>query len=155
MEEETLLLCVRSGVPVIALCFLLTSCATMHGVPKNDRYFLAVLDAQMEGEGTGEYHTMDRLFDLKNSSNPEASLIGLLDYYLGEAGGVTLAEFLSEAGERVLPRLVAKRAKPIECQPQYAAICMESVETRNERIDWIANAIRKGVILRAEDPAAK
>ena len=141
---------------IISLCVHFASCATAVGVPRYDRYHFAVLDAQMESRRTGEYRTMDRLFDVKkNSSNPDALFVDLLDYYLGEAGGLTLAEFLSEGGTRMLPLLEAKRLKPLECLPKYTAICADNVDNRNERINWITDAIRKGVILRAEEPAGK
>jgi len=132
---------------------------TMHNT-KHDQYFVAVLDAALEGQKTNEYHTADRLYDLKEKSNNSGPLfIELLDYYIGEASGEILTEFITEKGKTVLPLLVAKKRKPIECLAKYKNICMdrfpEALKIRNEKIDQMVDAIQKGIILRAEDPNAK
>jgi hypothetical protein len=138
----------------VALTFL--SCAERNQTVKFDRYYFAVLDAQVESERTHEYHTMDRIYDLnRNSRNPDLLLPELLDYRLGAGGAESLTQLITEKGRKMLPLLKRKRAKPLGCLPKYQSICIKSLEARNKDIDLMIDAIEKGIVLRAEEPSPK
>jgi hypothetical protein len=139
---------------VVSLTFF--ACAGRNQTVKFDRYYFAVLDAQVESERTHEYHTMDRIFDLnRNSRNSDLLLTELLDYRLGAGGGEILTEFITEKGRKMLPLLKRKRAQPLNCSPKYESICIESMEARNEDIDLMIDAIEKGIVLWAVEPSPK
>lgn len=149
-----------SSFKVISI-FLLASlasfgCADRNQMVKFDRYYLAVLDAQVDGERTHEYHTMDCIYDLnKNSRNSDLLLTELLDYRLGAGGAESLTQLITEKGRKMLPLLKRKRAKPLGCLPRYESICIKSLKARNKVIDLMIDAIEKGIVLWAEEPNPK
>jgi hypothetical protein len=112
-----------------------------------------VLDAHLALKKSGGYpKTIDRLYDLKEKSrDADFLLVALLDYYIGEGPGEILAQFITEKGKVMVPLLIAKEKKPLECLSLYKSICADSLEDRNEQIDQMLDAIRKGIILRVED----
>lgn len=139
---------------VVSLSFF--SCANGNQTVKSDRYFLAVLNAQVESERTHEYHTMDRIYDLnENSCDSDILLPELLDYRLGAGGDESLMQLITEKGRKMLPLLKRKRAKPLGCLPKYESICIKSLEARNKVIDLMTDAIEKGIVLWAEEPTPK
>jgi hypothetical protein len=122
---------------------------------KLDKYFFAVLDETLKALDTGEYHTIARLYELKEKSqNRDYLLIELLDYYVGALGSVILDEFITERGKEMLPLLVAKKTQPIHCLEKYKRLCMNT-EERNKDIDFLMDAIKRGIIIRPEDPNKK
>jgi len=149
-----------SSLKIISI-FLVVSlasfdCADGNQTVKFDRYYFAVLDAQVESERTHEYHTMDRIYDLnKNSRNSDFLLTELLDYRLGAGGAESLTELITEKGRKMLPLLKRKRAQPLDCLPKYESICIRSMEARNKDIDLMIDAIEKGIVLWAEEPSPK
>ena len=117
-----------------------------------DDAFYAVLNAQLEAQAGGEYRTMDRLFELRDSQeNVNQALVDLLDYYLGSAAGEILGEFITAEGSMIAPLLERKRDSQLECLPRYKSICADSREVRNRRIEEMLDAIRRGVILKAAE----
>jgi hypothetical protein len=145
---------ITSTFIAVALTFL--GCAERNQTVKFDRYYFAVLDAQVESERTHEYHTMDRIYDLnQNSRNPDLLLPELLDYRLGAGGAESLMQLITEKGRKMLPLLKKKRAKPLDCLPKYESICIKSLEARNKDMDLMIDAIEKGIVLRAEEPSPK
>jgi len=93
---------------------------------------------------------MDRLFDLRRSSKESNQLlVDLLDYYLGEAAGEVMQEFVTQEGSKIAPLLQEKRGMPLNCLAKYQAICRRDVASRNRQIDYMLDAIRKGVVLKS------
>jgi hypothetical protein len=133
---------------VVGLLFVaITSEATENA--NYDEYFYAVLDTQMDEI---KYHggkVLHKLYDLRNKSkNLDKQLVALLDYYIGAGPSVVLDEFITERGKPILPLLIDKKTKPLECLPQYKAICKDHVKNRNYDIDLLLDAIKKGIILK-------
>lgn len=118
---------------------------------KYDQYFYAVLDATLMGLETGEYRTIDRLYDLKEKSpNANILLVELMDYSIGAGGGEIRDEFIIEKGQSILPLLKKKKNTPLSCLPKYQALCISDIELRNLGIDWLISKIGTNNILRDE-----
>jgi RHS repeat-associated protein len=116
-----------------------------------DKFFYAVLDAKLQTKKGMEPATIDRLYELKEKSkNSAQQLVQLLDYYIGEGPSEILDQMISEEGKKVLPLLLDKRKKPLECLSKYKTICIDK-ETRDENIDLLVNAIKEGKVLRVEE----
>ncbi len=116
-----------------------------------DQYFYAVLDATLMGLETGEYRTIDRLYDLKEKSpNANILLVELMDYSIGAGGGEIRDEFIIEKGQSILPLLKKKRNNPVTCLPKYQSLCITDLELRNLGIDELISKIGKNNILRDE-----
>ncbi len=131
---------------------VLFSCMSVNHQPKFDKYYFAVLGAQLNTQKNQEYLTLDRLYDLKkNSKNLDSQLIGLLDYYLGEASGEILDEFITERGRIMLSLLNNKKGRQLECLNEYKSICIDNIQKRDNKINRMIDAIQKGIVLRVED----
>lgn len=66
----------KTFLPIVVIILLFqinTTCAEESSL--HDKYFYAVLDAQIESIKTGEYRTMDRIYDL------EKTVIGPMSYW--------------------------------------------------------------------------
>lgn len=134
------------------MCLSLVGCASSADAVPTDKHYLAVLDAALVAQRGGEYRAMDRLFDLRRGSKePNRLLVDLLDYYLGEAAGEAMQEFLTQEGSKITPLLKEKREMPLNCLAKYQAVCRKDVASRNRQIDYMLDAIRKGVVLKSAD----
>lgn len=138
------------GVCVASLCLLIRpGLASDAGA---DTQFLAVLDSAVVAERGGDYHVIDRIFELRrNSKEVNGLLVDLLDYYLGEGAGEVLQDFITREGKGIESLLTQKRAAPLNCLHNYEMICRKDVQERNRQIDYMLDAINKGVILRRAD----
>jgi hypothetical protein len=132
---------------------LFTACITTGKNQKYDEYFYAILDSSMASQkNPSEYEVIDKLYDLKEKSKKSNQLlVDLLDYYIGAGGGEILMELITEKGTPILPLLIAKKAVPIDCIPRYKSICFHNINSRNEDIDLMIEAIKRGEIIRVED----
>lgn len=131
---------------------LFAGCAVKAKQNQYERLYFAVLDAQVVAQKGGDYHTMDRVFELGRAGrDANHYVVDLLDYYLGAAAGEILQELITSKGGNIVPLLKQKREGPLSCLSQYKAICADSLEHRNHRIDEMLEAIRKGVVLKAAE----
>jgi hypothetical protein len=134
------------------MCLSLFGCVSTAGTATTDRHYQAVLDAALVAQRGGEYRAMDRLFDLRRESkDANRQLVDLLDYYLGEAAGEVMQEFITHEGTKIEPLLQEKRKMPLNCLPKYQAICRKDIASRNRQIDYMLDAIRKGIVLKSAD----
>jgi hypothetical protein len=112
---------------------------------------ITVLERAKAGDYPGALDAVDELD--KQGKKADTALIGLLDYYLGEGPTEVMSEAITRRGKRMLKALNAKRRSEIQCLPAYATVCMtkfsDGLELRNEYIERLATAIRKGKVLRA------
>ncbi len=76
----------------------------------------------------------------------------LIDYYIGEGPGEILSEKITGMREKILPFLVEKKGTQLNCLEKYKSLCREDIKERNKRIEYLIDAIKKGVILYAEYP---
>jgi len=130
----------------IFICLLLTSCSVKAEKNQYERLFSAILDAQLEAQRGGDYHTMDRVFELgRAGEKANYLLVELLDYYLGAAAGEVLQEFIVSKGNGITPLLKQKRDTPLNCLPKYIVICTDNLDHRNRRIDGMLKTIEKNV----------
>jgi len=130
----------------IFACFLFSACTVKAEQRQYERFYLAVLDAQIEAQKSGDYHTMDRLFELEHAGKgTDHFLVELLDFYLGAAASEILQELITSKGNNIAPLLRKKRDELLNCPPQYKTICAESIEHRNRWIDEMLEAISRGV----------
>jgi hypothetical protein len=78
--------------------------------------------------------------------------VDLTDYYLGEHGSEILMEKATKIGEKILPFLIERRNSRLNCLVKYKELCVTNIEERNRKIDWMIDAINKGIVLYAEYP---
>lgn len=139
----------KTFLPIVVIILLFqinTTCAEESSL--HDKYFYAVLDAQIESIKTGEYRTMDRIYDLeKNSNRADELLVELLDYYVGSAVVFTLYEFITKRNNKMIPLLLNKRKSKLSCLEKYKSICADSIQDRNEMIDELTGLIKKGEVI--------
>jgi hypothetical protein len=99
----------------------------------------------------GYPQTLDLLHEVaEKSQNPDQALISLLDYYIGAAAGEVLPELITKRGKAMMPLLLSKKRRPLECAPQYIEFCAKDVEFRNNEIDAMIEAINEGRVLCAD-----
>ncbi|MHB8844939.1 MAG: hypothetical protein ACYC7L_09345 [Nitrospirota bacterium] len=132
-------------------CLALIACKSTQVEADHDQYFYALLDevsAQPRKETRGP-DIISRLQDIKTKSKSAgASLIDLLDYYIGEGPGAIQREYIAERGRDILPLLEAKRNKPLECLPKYKTICLDhfkdGLKLRNLMGSGLGNKVLTG-----------
>jgi hypothetical protein len=101
---------------------------------------------------------VDGLYELAERSPKKIdAYVSLLDYYLGSAGGAVLDELITRGGTRMLPLLQDKQNQPVACDDRWRSICVTDRQRRDARIERLASAIEKGVLLCVEqdDPKCK
>jgi hypothetical protein len=115
-----------------------------------DPYLISFLDSLIDPKAFYP-HTLDKLYAIEHhGSQPDKSFIALTDYYIGAAGGECLDELITKRGKRMLPLLMEKRKRPLDCLPKYQSLCVETVSDRNDRINELIKAIKNGVVLCVE-----
>jgi hypothetical protein len=99
----------------------------------------------------GYPQTLDLLHQVaERSQNPDQALISLLDYYIGAGAAEVLPELITKRGKAILPLLLEKKRRPLECAPQYIEFCAKDVKFRNSEIDTMIEAINEGRVLCAD-----
>jgi len=104
----------------------------------------------------GEYTKLDEALSEIESLPLEkriAVISSLLDYYIGEHGTEILLETATKTGEKITPSLIQKKWQPVDCQVEFKTICVQNIEERNRKIEWILDAIKNGIILYGEYPS--
>jgi len=95
------------------------------------------------------------LLDKKGGRRADRFLVRLLDYYVGEGPTLALDEAITRRGKRMLPLLDTLRSRNLQCLEEFTNICMsifpDGRELRNERIEQLTQAIKKGVVLKADN----
>jgi len=90
----------------------------------------------------------------KRGRRADASLLRLLDYYVGEGPTLELDEAITKRGKRMLEPLLARRNSKLNCLPDFMQVCMsrfsDGISARNEHISHLVDAVRSGVVLRPE-----
>ena len=144
----------RTSVFAMLVVFLLElnwiNDASANGTPA-DEALMVVLEQAKAGDFPKVLDAIDALD--KQGPQADSSLVALLDYYAGEGPSTLVSEAITRRGKRMLMSLNAKRKSDLQCLPQYSSICMNKFadgrQQRNSLIDRLADAIRKGKILRA------
>ncbi len=109
------------------------------------------LDNLKKQPDMGYPQTLDLLHELaEKSQNPDQAMIYLLDYYIGAGAGEVLLELITKRGQAMLPLLIKKRRRPLECAPQYIQFCAKNTDSRNEEIEAMIEAIKEGRVLCAD-----
>ena len=135
------LICVLVAL-IMMNAFSLTSVAAEKLDPAVERLLDSLLKPQ-----DGYPHTLDLIDSVPTKSrDPDRSMIFLLDYYTGAAGGEISAEYFTKRGKAVLPLLIKKRETPLNCLEKYMENCVKSLKERNGKIDFLINAIKKGIV---------
>jgi len=119
--------------------------------PQTDKRLLLVLNQAKAGNYPAVLDAVDELD--KQGKRADASLIALLDYYVGEGPSEIMNEAITRRGKRMLKALETKRQSDLQCLPEYLSVCMskftDGLKQRNEYIQRLEAAIRKGKVLRA------
>lgn len=90
----------------------------------------------------------------KRGRKADMELVALLDYYIGEGPSTLIGEAITRRGKRMLDALAQWRNSDLQCIADFASICMSKFaggqQLRDSLIDQLAEAIRKGKVLRSE-----
>ena len=131
-----------------------TSYAASSADQRSDKLFAVVLNTARAGDYPGTLDSVS-LLDKKGGRRAERFLVRLLDYYVGEGPTLALDEAITRRGKRMLPLLDTLRSRNLQCLEEFTNICMsifpDGRELRNERIEQLTQAIKKGVVLKADN----
>lgn len=120
---------------------------------KSDEIFASVLTTASAGDYPGTLDSVS-LLD-KKGKQADRFLVRLLDYYVGEGPTLALDEAITRRGRRMLILLRTVRARGLQCLDEYSQICMSTFpdgrDLRDEHVEHLAHAIKKGIVLRADD----
>jgi hypothetical protein len=109
-----------------------------------------VLSKPHGGELLDEVDAVDKL-----GRAGDATLVELLDYYIGSGPTVLLDEAITRRGKRMIGPLSQARKRTPRCLQEFMASCLdrtpEMLRLRRERLGKLIEAIRHGKVLCAED----
>ncbi len=111
---------------------------------ESQQLYFSVLEAQLVAIESGEYRTMDRVFELERTGeDADSYLVDLLDYHLGAGASETLLQFIVRGGDRFVRILNTKRMSQLGCLPRYRLICVDSIDERNRMINKLLEEIKE------------